>query len=75
MFFESEAGGVSCQNCRKEIRESFRLEMEDRDLLELIDKLRFTAWERTEFPKDRIKPLNSMVTQFASYHNHVGLPL
>ena len=78
--FDMESGGLLCRPCAIQGRghgmgERLYLSREDRGLLTIADRFRFTAWSEIHFPDERSQELNRLVTRFASYHTHERLPV
>ncbi|MCB0403806.1 MAG: DNA repair protein RecO [Bdellovibrionales bacterium] len=73
--FDVAAGGASCQACQKPTEENYSLQKEDQVLMEHAERTRFAAWEETQLPTRRLRPVLSLITQFASFHGHTRLPV
>lgn len=76
-FFDLSSGGILCSLCaRTSIKENvLLLEEEERGLLKNLLNTRLSSLERVRFPNHKILELSRLVSRFASYHTHVGLPV
>lgn len=74
--FDISQGGFVCIDCLPALgNENTRLSIQDRSFLDLTDELKLTLWDQFDFPLDRVHSLQRTLTQFASFHTHLKLPL
>ncbi len=74
--FDFSSGGVLCRICAPVSREEFRLiDADDRTTLLQGFTLRLTDWPAATFHEGRSQSLTRLITQFASFHTQVRLPV
>jgi len=74
--FDFSSGGVLCRNCAPVSRDEHRLlDADDRSTLNQAFDLRLTEWSSTAFSEGRSLSLSRLITQFASFHTQVRLPV
>ncbi len=74
--FDFSSGGVLCRVCAPVSREEHRLlDADDRTTLSRAFELRLTDWNQTNFSEGRSLSLSRLITQFASFHTQVRLPV
>lgn len=76
-IFDLSAGGILCRVCSPKANalETSMLSPEHRKFLRVADEIRLTQWEQIRFSSEPLPFLSRVVTQFASFHTHVRLPL
>ena len=76
-IFDLGSGGILCRPCapRANHLDTSLLHPHQRNFLNIADQFRLSAWNQIEYPHDHVSILSRIVTQFASFHTHVRLPL
>jgi len=75
--FDLESGGVLCGECLVKYRaqNATRVDAHTRSFMDQAENLKLTLWNQIQLEEDRTQFLSRLVTQFASYHTHVPLPV
>jgi DNA repair protein RecO (recombination protein O) len=75
--FDMEAGGVLCSACLIKYRtqDAIRIDAMTRSFMHQAEDLKLTLWPQIQLEEDCTRFLSRLVTQFASYHTHIPLPL
>jgi DNA repair protein RecO (recombination protein O) len=75
--FDLESGGVVCGDClaKARVHEVIRVDPLTRSFMNQAEDLKLTLWQQIELEEDRTQFLSRLVTQFASFHTHVPLPV
>jgi hypothetical protein len=71
------SGILICPRCaegRPLLRQNW-IGADERNFLAVADQVRLTAWDQVNIPVARAQHLNRMITNFASFHTQVLLPL
>ncbi len=76
-IFDMSSGGILCQSCapKANFTDGFLLHPNQRNLINVADHLRLTHWDDIEFAENLLIPVNRLMTQFASFHTQIKLPL
>ena len=76
-IFDLNSGGILCRACspKADFSDSLALHPIQRNLLNIGDQIKFTQWEEISFTPDLLPPLARLMTQFASFHTQVRLPV
>lgn len=76
-YFDLSAGGLLCGPCRTQSRysEATPVDKEEELFLEHADDIKLSQWGETRFTQNKVPGLNRLVSQFASYHTHMRLPV
>lgn len=76
-IFDLNSGGILCRPCapKADFSDSLVLHPMQRNLMNVADQIKLTHWEEIEFSENFLVPISRLVTQFASFHNQVKLPL
>jgi DNA repair protein RecO (recombination protein O) len=76
-FLDMGSGILICPRCaegRPLLRQNW-IGADERNFLAVADQVRLTAWDQVNIPVARAQHLNRMITNFASFHTQVLLPL
>ncbi|NBT57521.1 DNA repair protein RecO [bacterium] len=74
--FDLNAGGAVCNQCPKESLSSHLfLETEQRVILKNAEQLKLATWAGFTPDLFQVLPLTRLLTQFASFHTHMKLPI
>ena len=77
-IFDISSGGTLCRSCFSKGTTSeghVTMPESDRIFLAQADSFRLTHWSGLEFPEERTRELQRVVTLFGTYHTHVRLPV
>jgi len=75
--FDLGSGGVVCNTCNQDrFLNGLLIEQDQRSILKYAESMKLTAWDSFLFQEQQpILSLTRLLTQFASFHTHVSLPI
>ena len=75
--FDLNSGGILCRLCapKADFTDGLTLHPIQRNLMNVADQIKLTHWDEIEFSEDFLPPISRLMTQFASFHTHVKLPI
>jgi len=74
--FDLGAGGVICKECSTgHSLQSIYLDSEQRLILSVAEKIKLLSWESFSASPEAVFPLTRLLTQFASFHTQMKLPV
>lgn len=75
-LFDLSAGGVICNRCHHtHLGETYRLADEQRFILQKAEEIKLNTWNSFSAAPDEAIHLSKLLTQFASFHTHIKLPV
>lgn len=76
-IFDLNSGGILCRLCapKANFAENLVLNPSQRNLVNIADQLKLSHWDEISFPQELLFSVNRLMTQFASFHTQVQLPL
>ena len=76
VLFDIESGGILCSKCAGGAgQDRVYFSGEERGLVASSDRIRLAAWNQIQFPAEKTSHLLRLISQFASYHAQVRLPV
>ena len=74
--FDLSSGGAVCQTCISgQSFQSFHLRTEQRMILSVAEKMKMPQWDSFLVAQEQVIPLSHLLTQFASFHTQILLPV
>ena len=76
-IFDLSSGGLLCRLCapKADFTGGLTLHPIQRNLMTVADHLKLTHWDEIEFSEELLSPINRLMTQFASFHTQLKLPV
>lgn len=76
-IFDLNSGGLLCRGCspKADFSGSLVLHPIQRNLLNVADQIKLTHWDDINFSTELLLPISRLMTQFASFHTQVRLPV
>ncbi|MBI4402535.1 MAG: DNA repair protein RecO [Deltaproteobacteria bacterium] len=75
-YFDLPAGGLFCEQCALlNHLKTAKLKSWEQKALSIAEQIRLTQWHVLNIFEENLSNLINLLTQFASYHTHVRLPL
>lgn len=76
IIFDLSSGGAICARCPQEVSaNNCYLETDQRALLKHAEQLKLSTWNSFNTNSSHVPPLSRLLTQFASFHTHIKLPV